>query len=207
MKTPHEGEPLLTYEDATHEYRLDGKRVPSVTQVLECAGIIPKYDGDPWYGERGAAVHRACEMLDKGEMAVEDLTEEHTAIAGFVRSYALWVAVNKPEYTRVEVPFACTKTDCVYAGRVDRTMKHKVNGQDCEITLDLKTSSPKWYHDHQLALYAYGLGLSPMRAGLYLHEDGEIATLKEYTKAETLTEALAAVKVFWAVHNHRRDWQ
>jgi hypothetical protein len=58
----------LTYDDATHTYKLDGVVVPSVTQVLTAAGVID----NRWFTEeathRGQLVHVATMLMDQGEL-------------------------------------------------------------------------------------------------------------------------------------------
>ena len=56
---------VLSFDPITHQYRLDGERVPSVTQVLSVCGLID----DTWYTEesrqRGQAIHLATKLLDE----------------------------------------------------------------------------------------------------------------------------------------------
>ena len=74
----------------TTEYVIDGVRWPSVTEVLEIAGLsdiegLRAAVGDEVIdraAERGKAVHYACELIDRGqEIAVSD------SILGYVRAY------------------------------------------------------------------------------------------------------------------------
>lgn len=63
--------PDFTYNPEAHVYTLDGFPVPSVTDVLSAAGLTPDWDAlrlDPFYLERGKAVHRAIELRLKGEL-------------------------------------------------------------------------------------------------------------------------------------------
>jgi hypothetical protein len=58
---------MLTLDEVTHEYRADGQRLISVTQVLDAHGL---YRGTDWmlpeHREYGHAVHLACEYHDRG---------------------------------------------------------------------------------------------------------------------------------------------
>ena len=53
-----------TFNDATHEYRIGGRFVPSVTQVL--GDLLPCFQAGEWYLERGRAVHACAAMIAKG---------------------------------------------------------------------------------------------------------------------------------------------
>jgi hypothetical protein len=74
--------PVLSFEDETHTYRIDGRRVFSVTQALSAAY------GDlcwPWANEfameRGRRVHQALNYWIRGELDVKKLSDY---IAGYV---------------------------------------------------------------------------------------------------------------------------
>lgn len=60
----------LTYDDASHSYFLDGVRIPSVTEVLQGAGLTD-FSAVPAAVLKaacafGKAVHLACEFHDRG---------------------------------------------------------------------------------------------------------------------------------------------
>jgi hypothetical protein len=74
--------PVLTFEDDSHTYAIDGRKVFSVTQALKAAY------GDlvwPWANEfameRGKRVHQALNYWIRGELNVKKLSEY---IAGYV---------------------------------------------------------------------------------------------------------------------------
>jgi hypothetical protein len=57
--------PTYHYDDATHTYRADGVRWPSVTEVLKYTGLSFAYpEGD--YAERGTRIHYACRLMALG---------------------------------------------------------------------------------------------------------------------------------------------
>lgn len=59
-----------TFDPEKHEYRISGKRVPGVTQVLN--DLIPGYRASDWYLQRGRAVHACAAMIAKGIMFTHD---------------------------------------------------------------------------------------------------------------------------------------
>jgi hypothetical protein len=63
---------LFLFNDERHEYTVDGKVIPSVTQILQDVGLIDlsaiPADRLEAAREFGIAVHSACELSDKGEL-------------------------------------------------------------------------------------------------------------------------------------------
>ena len=63
----------LTFDEEKHEYRLDGRILPSVTGILREMGFID----DTYFTEdsaaRGTAVHRATELYDLGTLDEDSL--------------------------------------------------------------------------------------------------------------------------------------
>ena len=57
---------MLTFDEATHTYTLDGIRLPSVTEVTRFCAYDYRSDR-PWLAEaaarRGTAVHEACALI------------------------------------------------------------------------------------------------------------------------------------------------
>lgn len=65
----------LTFDELKHEYRVDGARVPSVTQILD---PLQALDGVPWAileaaREFGSHVHLACHLYNMGTLDVRTL--------------------------------------------------------------------------------------------------------------------------------------
>lgn len=63
----------FTFDEAAHEYRLDGARLPSVTQIMKAAALGPDFSMVPpsvleTKRAFGTAVHLACELDDLGEL-------------------------------------------------------------------------------------------------------------------------------------------
>ena len=156
--------PRIEFDEARHEYRVNGRVTPSVTQVLKAVGLLADYDNlDPFYAERGHAVHAACEFDDKGTLDEESVDEE---VAGFL---AAWRALKK-ESGLVVVEIETVVTGPGYAGRVDRVVEIKGRRG----VLDIKTGQPAAWHQLQTAAYAMALfrESSCPRWAAYLKQDG-----------------------------------
>lgn len=135
----------LTFDDRTHEYRWDGRVVPSVTQVLKGSGFID----DQWFTEdarmRGSAVHLAIELLEEGALdwsTVDERILPHLAAYEAFRREMNFrpILVEEKGYHPIYG----------YAGRPD--CPGVLNGKLAVV--DLKTGARQNWMGLQLAAYA-----------------------------------------------------
>ena len=59
-----------TFDEQKHEYKMSGRKVYSVTQIIKEAGLLgPAADFyTPACAEKGHFIHETCELYDKGEL-------------------------------------------------------------------------------------------------------------------------------------------
>lgn len=107
----------LDFDPAKHEYRIDGKPVPSVTQVIASLydfSAIPR-----WVVERkgaiGTAVHAACEWYDEGCLDRESVDP---VIEPYFEAWRRFRLESEIDLVEVEKRLACPVLR--YAGTVDR---------------------------------------------------------------------------------------
>lgn len=159
----------LKFFDEGHRYELNGIELPSVSEISRFASRevygndISKYVLDKAC-ERGTAVHKATEELDKtGKCEISpEYVEYLNAYVKFRKDF------NIKEYTYIEKPLADEKTG--YAGTLDRVYvidedfakavkKHcKTDISNCigkYAIIDLKTSSTVKKQLAQIQLPAY----------------------------------------------------
>lgn len=123
----------LLFFDQGHKYTVDGEEVPSVSELCrflsrEIYGEVAQFRLDT-AAERGTAVHKSCESLDKyGECEVNSNTEP------YVRAYHAFRQENSVEWEKIE--FATHHPSEQYAGTIDRY--GTLNGK--RVILDIKTS-------------------------------------------------------------------
>jgi len=86
------------FDPETHRYEIDGRPVPSVTQVLR--DMIPGWSASDWHLQRGRAVHACCAMIARGLDFSND-----PQIDGQVRAARLWYAHTQPLIVAVERAF------------------------------------------------------------------------------------------------------
>lgn len=164
----------MVFDEEKHLYYVDGKVVPSVTEIL--APLHRSYGNlNPsvldYARRRGTAVHEELEMLDlTGDL---EWTPE---ITPYVQAYLEWYQVYKPTWTAVEKVVFCE--ELWYAGTLDRM--GLLNGTERAI-VDLKTSQDTKEALVSLCVQtaAYTLALSeadegarPRRYGLFLRKNG-----------------------------------
>lgn len=184
----------LKFFDEGHRYELDGIELPSVSEISRFASRevygndISKYVLDKAC-ERGTAVHKATEELDKtGKCEISpEYVEYLNAYVKFRRDF------NIKEYTYIEKPLADEETG--YAGTLDRVYvidedfakavkKHcKTDISNCigkYAIIDLKTSSTVKKQLAQIQLPAYSnllcsalLNCADFLGILHLKKDGK----------------------------------
>ena len=184
---------MLTFDNARHEYRLDGVVIPSVTQILKAVGLsdyshVPA-DKLQLAAERGTVVHEIIELYEKGTL---DESTIDPALRGYFESYlrakdAGLLPPERPSAIEKMVYSAKYK----YAGTLDQMYRDNwIN--------DLKTGKPQPEHELQLTAYwgtmpnAYYF--EPYKlTGTYLHEDGSIADVIEYRCSPSMWLSALAV--------------
>lgn len=90
---------VLTFDPVQHTYCIDGRPVPSVTQVLKDVGLIDT----SWFTEearlRGTYVHLATQYLDEGDLADESVNPLYR---GYVQAYQRFLDTALPAWDRIE---------------------------------------------------------------------------------------------------------
>jgi hypothetical protein len=138
--------PQLVYNDKYHTYHLDGVRLPSVTQILNCIAKPGLVDWKVRVGadeaarvsretaDFGTRVHAACEKIALANPL--DYLPFPDEIMPFVEAYNVWLACNVARVIGVEMRLASTAHQ--YAGTADLVAEM----HDGSIAVvDLKTSS------------------------------------------------------------------
>lgn len=158
----------LLFFDEGHKYTLDGEELPSVSQLTrfisrEIYGDVGQFNLDR-AAERGTAVHKATELLDKYGTA--EIDED---ISPYLKAYIAFRKEHKCEWQKIE--YATHHPDNLYAGTLDRV--GMVDGK--LVVLDIKTSSTiqKPLYTAQLNLYRKMLpGPIEQLVILHLKKDG-----------------------------------
>jgi len=156
------------FNEADHSYWIGEQRIPSVTGILQDAGLLNYHGSSDYHMERGAFVHRATEMIDKGTLDWDSLD---VTLRPYCEAYQRFIDDVKPEIILSEKPMY--HPNYFYAGIPDRVAK--VNG--LTTLIDIKSGSPHPATDLQIAAYAELIGINEnvyvsKASILYLRDDG-----------------------------------
>ena len=127
----------LTFDESNHEYRLDGIKLPSVTQVLQGAGLSDFSKVNPELLERakkfGTATHITCALFDDNRLDMKSLDP---ALEPRLEAWILFKRdFGITKFTEIEKQVYSTKYQ--YAGCLDRLW------EDALIEIKTCTTIPK----------------------------------------------------------------
>jgi hypothetical protein len=116
----------LIFDADSHTYAVNGRQLPSVTQVIRA--VVPGWQAGEWYLQRGRAVHHGCRLLDESQIDWETvdplIRPQLGAWQDFRRTNGYTVGV-------VEASFYHPIYQ--YAGTIDRTLRRGRELWICDI--------------------------------------------------------------------------
>lgn len=136
----------VVFEPKGHTYfDENGKRYPSVTELLSHFGMSFDYEkyGNEASRNFGVAVHRLCELYDKG-----CLGEYDKELQPYLDGYKMFLDAFEPRWELIEKPMIHSVWK--YAGTPDRVGKVR-GAMSC---IDIKTGSGAPAHELQTSAYA-----------------------------------------------------
>lgn len=161
---------VCSFDSAAHAYAIDGRPVPSVTKALS---ILPHFEADTWYLDRGTVVHACAALIARGRDF--DFAPE---VAGQVEACRRWFRDFRPDVFHVERQVYSRVYG--FAGTCDLICQHggRLVLVDWKASLDKRV---QW----QLGGYALGAKESlrvdvGLGFGVELHEDGSYTTGEVY---------------------------
>lgn len=138
----------LAFEPGPHTYTLDGRRLVSVTQLLDSCGLVA---GKEHFTEesraRGQAVHEAIALIEEGAL---DPSTVDPRIEGYLAAYRRFAAEMRPTTYLFECRLASRRWR--FAGTFD--WLGWLGGENSLTLLDYKTGAYADWQDIQLELYA-----------------------------------------------------
>ena len=135
--------PRLTFQEEDHRYFLDGRPIPSNTQILKAEGLV----NDAFYTadgrDRGIFVHAACWYLCEGALDWKTVDPDHV---GYVKAFERFLRENEfgIDYNELPVwgsPGFGTRLDIIGVG------EFQINGdfRRRRVIIDIKTGAvPAW---------------------------------------------------------------
>jgi len=177
----------LTFDEEAHAYKLDGRPIPSVTTILQAAGLIDYRFMNPsdreFYLTRGKYVHFATQLLDENDLDYGALDPD---IRGYLDGYIKFK--KDTGFVPEMIEFQSYNDTLWYSGTLDRV--GMLNGN--RVIVDFKSGTvAKWVAIQTIGGYAQMEGVGTVTAGygLELKSDGT------YNLSEPFTDFTGAARV------------
>lgn len=124
----------IDFKSDSHEYFINGKKVPSVTQVLSLAGEFKYVNKDVLEraAKFGTAVHKATELYDQNNLNLDNLDP---ALMPYLQAWKKFL--NETNFKILEIEKIVGSNRMGYAGTIDRI---GYIGDDLTL-LDIKTTT------------------------------------------------------------------
>lgn len=149
----------FTYDATRHSYAIDGRPVPSVTQLLKLGGLVD----DSFYTEesrrRGSWVHEVCANYDLGVDVVSQIAESKWK--GYVLAYLAACARLQPSWEAIEE--AEVHPSLRFGGRPDRLGQVLGRPTVCELKTGPKVRPVRREQDSDGETYFVNIGCEPHR--------------------------------------------
>lgn len=166
----------VTCDEERHAYTVDGRPVPSVTEIASLITAAKYADSNAAVlaqaQRRGTEVHELCQAIDCG-IEPEEL-EIPPELVGYVNAYLAFLRDWAPEWDYME-KLVWTAD---YAGRADRI--GRIDGHS--VIVDIKTTGSMdrlsklallfQLHGYRKAWACMGRGFADLTLGLQLKKDG-----------------------------------
>lgn len=166
---------MVDFDPELHEYSVNGKTIPSVTQILKKAGYIDDRFFTKEARDRGTAVHELCRRYAEG-LRVDKLDRPLEKLE-YVNAFSSWMHEKHVYVIRSESKIYGNIGGKEYAGRFD--ILADISGK--KVLVDIKTGGKLKWHNIQLAAYAMssfenGERINPDRLmDLYVKKDGKFS--------------------------------
>lgn len=184
----------LVLDPETHTYRLDGKPLLSVSEILRSAGIAPASEFTnrkiEYAKDLGTYVHQACALDDRGELDEDSLDE---AIRPYLAAWRAFREQERPEWLAIEQPLA---SECGnWAGTPDRVALFPEHETTRHI-VEIKSGEMKKWHRIQAQGYLELIGeaIEGWRTLVYLKADGTFM-IEHWAPSHTHLDVWAAAVV------------
>lgn len=177
---------ITYYNDELHEYRVEGKIVPSVTQIISAAGLIDNSFFTEAARARGTYIHTAILYYLQDDLVEDSIPDEYK---GYMNAFKQFMVdtLCKPLINMCEVPVF----NELFAGTPDIICTLK----GWESIVDVKTGAESPITGIQTAAYERLLDKSLKRYGLYLKNTGKYK-LVPYTDRNDINIFNAALSLY-----------
>jgi hypothetical protein len=177
------------FDAERHLYFLDGRLLPSVTDILKEAGLLVYPGTNEYQKQRGSYVHKATELIDIGMLHWEGLDR---ALRPYCDGYVRFLGETGFEPLMTER--SLYHPGLLYAGTIDRI--GVLEGS--RVIVDIKTGVPHPATEIQLAAYSeLARPHVPVDRclALYLRPDGSYSLVEARDEARSFNVFVAALSI------------
>ena len=139
---------MVDFNADFHEYTINGRVIPSVTQILKNTGYIDDRFFTEEARDRGTAVHELCRRYADGER--QDKMNRPLFKLEYVNAFSNWMHEKHVYVIKSESTVYGNINGHEYAGMFD--ILADINGKI--VLVDIKTGTKLKWHPLQLAAYA-----------------------------------------------------
>lgn len=165
----------------------------TVTQLLAAEGFIDTTWFNEYYATRGTYVHRACELINRCELAEDELDP---VLVPYVSAWKKFM--NDSKFQIIEMEARLVSETYQFSGKPDRI--GIFNG--CPAIIDIKSGAVQKWTGLQLAGYEILKGSPHKRFGVQLKDDGNYK-LTEFKDRQDRGIFLAALSCYQWKNNRR----
>lgn len=188
---------MIDFDESIHAYKLDGRPVLSVTQILREAGLIDTTHYTEYARDRGTYVAQATQFYDEGDLDFSGLAPE---LLPYVLQWQKFIEWSGAEVLSIEERVA--NTTYLYAGTLDRRIRMRGD----EYVLDIKTGEPEPWHSLQTGAYSATFIERKKRCAVYLSPDR--FRWNSHNDPRDVNVFLAAASIAnWKLNNGVSLWQ
>lgn len=138
---------MIELDEESHTYKVDKKKTPSVTTILQWSGKVPTFFFTEEGRNRGTEIHRLTEVYD-----ITGVLED-SEYNDYVSNWIEFLELTKAKVLAVEKKVYSPEG---YAGKLDRILE--INGKS--YVVDIKTGAKQKTHVLQIGAYSHAVGLS-----------------------------------------------
>lgn len=187
----------LEFRESDHSYRIDGRRVPSVTGIIGQVMPLPFQAGE-WHMRRGVSTHHGCRLLDAGTL---DWSSVDPEIMPRIKAWEKFRREWPAEIVACELPLGSESLR--YAGTLDRVFKREDTLTICDIKSSL---SPQVIV--QLAAYALlwrDAGNRPVSKGVAVELRSDASYRCMWVDAGQLRRGEQVFLAALTIHNWKKE--
>lgn len=189
---------MNSFDPVEHVYKINGRAVPSVTQIINEVLQIEHYGATDFHLQRGSTVHACAAMIAQGKEFDLDLSnqspDEAAGIMGMLEAVRRFYREIKPSVISVEQSVYSSRY--MYAGTFDLLCGMSCMTNLVDFKSNLTDTVPLQLAGYAIALKEGGGYDVRLGIGVELHTDGSYKTSEVYDLRKYVNKFLALRSVY-----------